>query len=59
MQRDIAAGRPSELFAQSGAVMRLGQEVGVPVPVHTLIYQSLLPLEQRAREKETSRILRS
>jgi 2-dehydropantoate 2-reductase len=59
MQRDIAAGKPSELFAQSGAVVRLGQEVGVPVPVHTLIYQSLLPLEQRAREKETSRILRS
>jgi 2-dehydropantoate 2-reductase len=59
MQRDIAAGKPSELFAQSGAVMRLGQEVGVPVPVHTLIYQSLLPLEQRAREKETSRILES
>jgi 2-dehydropantoate 2-reductase len=59
MQRDIAAGKPSELFAQSGAVMRLGQEVGVPVPVHTLIYQSLLPLEQRARERETSRFIRS
>jgi 2-dehydropantoate 2-reductase len=49
MQRDIAAGRPSELEYQSGAVVRLGQEVGVPVPVHTLIYQSLLPLERRAR----------
>jgi 2-dehydropantoate 2-reductase len=49
MQRDIAAGRPSELSSQSGAVVRLGQAVGVPVPVHTLIYQSLLPLEKRAR----------
>jgi 2-dehydropantoate 2-reductase len=49
MQRDIAAGRPSELSSQSGAVVRLGQAVGVPVPVHTLIYESLLPLENRAR----------
>jgi 2-dehydropantoate 2-reductase len=52
MQRDIAAGRPSELSSQSGAVVRLGREVGVPVPVHTLIYESLVPLERRAREKQ-------
>ena len=51
MQRDIAAGRPSELASQSGAVVRLGQAAGVPVPVHTLIYESLLPLERRAREE--------
>ena len=49
MQRDMAAGRPSELSSQNGAVVRLGQAVGVPVPVHTLIYESLLPLEKRAR----------
>jgi 2-dehydropantoate 2-reductase len=49
MQRDIAAGRPSELSSQSGAVVRLGHAAGVPVPVHTLIYESLLPLEKRAR----------
>ena len=49
MQRDIAAGRPSELSSQSGAVVRLGQAAGVPVPVHTVIYESLLPLERRAR----------
>jgi 2-dehydropantoate 2-reductase len=49
MHRDIAAGRPSELLSQSGAVVRLGQEIGLPVPVHTLIYESLLPLERRAR----------
>jgi 2-dehydropantoate 2-reductase len=49
MQRDIAAGRPSEPSSQSGAVVRLGQAAGVPVPVHTLIYESLLPLENRAR----------
>jgi 2-dehydropantoate 2-reductase len=49
MQRDIAAGRPSELEAQSGAVVRLGREKGVPTPVHESLYRSLAPLELRAR----------
>ena len=49
MQRDIMEGRPSELEAQVGAVVRLGDLVGVPVPVHRMIYQSLLPLERQAR----------
>jgi 2-dehydropantoate 2-reductase len=49
MQRDIIAGRPSELVSQSGAVVRLGREAGVEVPVHTFIYQSLLLLEMQAR----------
>lgn len=49
MQRDLAAGRPSELESQNGAVVRLGREVGVPTPLHAFIYHSLLPLERRAR----------
>jgi 2-dehydropantoate 2-reductase len=49
MQRDIMAGRPSELEAQTGAVIRLGRKAGVPTPVHEAIYRELLPLEQRAR----------
>ncbi|HEY7355421.1 MAG TPA: 2-dehydropantoate 2-reductase [Ktedonobacterales bacterium] len=49
MQRDIMAGRPSELEYQNGAVVRLGQEVGVATPVNALIYHSLLPQELRAR----------
>jgi 2-dehydropantoate 2-reductase len=49
MQRDIIAGRPSELASQSGAVVRLGRETGVEVPMHTFIYQSLLLLEMQAR----------
>src|ERR1044072_5399371 len=38
MQRDIAAGKPSELEAQNGAVVRMAQEIGVNVPTHALIY---------------------
>jgi 2-dehydropantoate 2-reductase len=42
MQRDLVAGRPSELDAQIGAVVRLGQELGVPVPYHAGVLRSLL-----------------
>ncbi len=49
MQRDIMDGRPSELEAQNGAVVRMGQQLGVPTPVHAFIYASLLPQELRAR----------
>ena len=49
MQRDIMEGRPSELEAQVGAVVRLGERLGVPVPVHRMIYDTLLPLERKAR----------
>ncbi len=49
LQRDISAGRPSELEAWNGAVVRLGQEAGVPTPLHEFIYHSLLPQERRAR----------
>jgi 2-dehydropantoate 2-reductase len=49
MQVDIMEGRPSELDAQTGAVVRLGAEAGVPTPVNEFIYYSLLPQEMKAR----------
>ncbi|HEY7613608.1 MAG TPA: 2-dehydropantoate 2-reductase [Gemmatimonadales bacterium] len=49
MQRDIMEGRPSELEAQVGAVVRFGERLGVAVPVHRMIYDTLLPLERKAR----------
>ncbi len=49
MQRDIMAGRPSELSAQTGAIVRLGRACGVEAPIHAFIYSSLLPLEMQAR----------
>jgi 2-dehydropantoate 2-reductase len=49
LQRDIAEGKPSELEAWSGAVVRLGRESGIEVPVHTFIYETLLPAERKAR----------
>lgn len=49
LQRDIADGKPSELEAWNGAVVRLGREAGVPTPLHEFIYDCLLPLERQAR----------
>jgi 2-dehydropantoate 2-reductase len=51
MQRDLGAGRPSELVDQPGAVIRLAREVGVPVPLHEALYAALLPQELAARGK--------
>lgn len=42
MQRDIAAGKPSELESQNGAVVRMARETGIDVPTHTLIYETLV-----------------
>jgi 2-dehydropantoate 2-reductase len=49
MQRDILEGKPSELEYQNGAVVRMGEESGVPTPVNAYIYYSLMPQERRAR----------
>jgi len=49
LQRDIAAGKRSELDAWTGAVVRLGAKLGVPTPTHSFLYAALLPLERRAR----------
>lgn len=51
MQRDIMAGRPSELNTLSGAVVRLGLKVGVETPVNSFIYHTLLLQEMHARSK--------
>jgi 2-dehydropantoate 2-reductase len=49
MQRDIMAGRPSELEAKTGAVVRFGRKTVPPTPMHDAIYAELLPLEQLVR----------
>jgi 2-dehydropantoate 2-reductase len=49
MQRDVMAGRPSELEAVLGVVSRLGRETATPTPAVDAIYGSLVPQEFRAR----------
>ena len=43
MQGDYENGRVTELDALSGAVIRLGKQIGVATPVHSLLYSVLLP----------------
>lgn len=49
MQRDVASGKPSELYNQNVAVTRLGKAVGVATPVNEFIGAALQPQEKRAR----------
>jgi 2-dehydropantoate 2-reductase len=49
MQRDIMAGRPSELHEQSGSVVRYGEQGDMQTPINRFTYHSLLPLERMAR----------
>jgi len=49
MQRDLIRGRPSELDAQNGAVVRLAHEVELDTPLNRFILYSLRSLELRAR----------
>ena len=49
LQRDVVEGKPSELDAQLGAIVRLARTADVPVPVTSMIYHALLPQERLAR----------
>ena len=44
MHTDVMAGRPLELEALNGAVVRAGRSGGVPTPINDVIYAMLKPL---------------
>jgi 2-dehydropantoate 2-reductase len=48
MQRDMEAGRKSELESMIGIVVRLGEKLGVPTPVMKFSYAALRPGELKA-----------
>ena len=41
MAQDVIARRPTEVEIFSGAIRRMGAELGIPVPVNTCLYQIL------------------
>lgn len=53
MQRDIMAGRPSELESQVGVIVRMARDARLDVPIHATLYASLLPQERQARGEIT------
>lgn len=50
-QRDVAAGKPSEIGYLSGSVAEIGARMNVKVPLHQFINTSLMPRELNARGK--------
>ena len=46
MHADLLAGRPMELEALNGAVVRAGESAGVPTPINDVIYAALKPYAQ-------------
>lgn len=52
LTRDVWEGKPSEIEYQNGTVVRLGEKYGVITPVNRFIYSCILPMENRARNKE-------
>jgi 2-dehydropantoate 2-reductase len=52
LQRDIMSGKPSELWAQNGSVIRLAKQYGLKTPMNTLIFELLKPQENFNRAKK-------
>jgi|Deesub1362A_J573_1020465.scaffolds.fasta_scaffold00778_17 2-dehydropantoate 2-reductase len=50
MQRDVMDGKPFELEAFSGAIVRMAEAHGMDVPVHRALYALLRPQLDRAME---------
>ena len=55
MHLDFEQGRPTELEALNGAVVRLGREAGIETPVNQFIYAVLAPLKDGVTTSINSR----
>lgn len=55
LQRDIMEGKPSELEAQAGAIVRMARDARVPTPVCDMLYALLVPQERKVRGSMTGR----
>ncbi len=52
MLQDIKAGKPTEIEALNGAIVRLGREVGIPTPVNEVITQLVKAKEKLNLKKQ-------
>lgn len=51
LTRDVWEGKPSEIDYQNGTVVKLGQKYNIETPVNKFIYNCILPMELKARNK--------
>jgi 2-dehydropantoate 2-reductase len=54
MLQDLEAGRPMELEAVVGAVVELGERLGVPMPATTAVYSCTKLLDERRLPREAA-----
>jgi len=54
MARDRLAGRPLEVDALNGAVVRYGETAGVPTPANQAVLEELLPLHREAMARRVA-----
>ena len=54
MYFDLVSGKPMEIEALNGTVVRFGEQLGIPTPIHRLIYASLLPHHLKHAQQHTS-----
>jgi 2-dehydropantoate 2-reductase len=53
LYHDLMNGKPMEIDALSGTVVRYGAAAGVPTPIHRTIYAALLPYHQHHTQHMT------
>jgi 2-dehydropantoate 2-reductase len=51
---DLSNGKPMELEALAGTVVRLGKELGISTPIHQTIYAALLPYHLKHLQNRAS-----
>ena len=54
MQRDLLAGKVSELDEQLGAMVAYAEAASVSAPVVTTVYAALLPQQRAARARQAA-----
>ena len=52
--QDLRAGKPTEIEALNGAVLRLAEKHGIPVPVNEVVYRMVKFKEQGERQDDNS-----
>lgn len=53
LTRDVWEGKPSEIEYQNGTVVRLAEKYNTEVPINKFVYNSILPMEIKARKNYT------
>jgi 2-dehydropantoate 2-reductase len=53
MYFDLASRKPMEIEALNGTVVRFGEQLGIPTPIHRVIYSILLPYHLKHTQQQS------